>query len=136
MRDGRYSRAVDRVVDEVKGLVEALVEVLVDLRLPQATKAAGDGTAAPQSRVLCSRSPVIQALCAAKTSSCCRIDVLVFVLYQERDVHLAPLVTVLAGRPPRTRCGIRLCVLERSRGASFPSASRTEQGRFRPFFEI
>ena len=54
----------------------------------------------------------------------------------ERDRHLAPLVTVLAGRPPRTRCGIRLCVLERSRGASFPSTFRAEQGRFHPFSEI
>ena len=56
---------------------------------------------------------------------------------RERDLHVAPLVTVLAGRPPRTRCWIRLCVLEpRSRVASFPRASRTKQGRFRPVSEI
>ena len=48
----------------------------------------------------------------------------------ERDLHLTPLVAVAAGRQPRTRCWIRLCVIELSHAANHHCASRTKQGRF------
>ena len=53
----------------------------------------------------------------------------------ERDLHLAYLATVTAGRPRRTRCWVRLCVLKRSYVASHPRASQTKQGQFRSVFD-
>ena len=44
--------------------------------------------------------------------------------------ELLMMVAVAAGRQPRTRCWIRLCVIELSHAANHHCASRTKQGRF------
>ena len=57
-------------------------------------------------------------------------------MVHEFDLHLVYLATVTAGRPRRTRCWIRLCVLKRSHmWLAIPVPLRLSKANFAPFFE-
>ena len=58
------------------------------------------------------------------------------VQHRERDLHLAPMETVLAGMSPRTCCSIRTRDLARYCVVDALCSARTEQHRVRPVFEI